>query len=160
MEKEPETLHQMRKIIVDTNIIFSCLLNSQGTIGDLIFNSENLFAFYSNQYMRYEIRKHWQKLLKISTLTDTQLQTAYETMLTKLTFVNEELIPPKDWEKAEALVSDIDIDDTDFVALTRYLKGSLWTGDKALYDGLKAKRFRTVYNTQGMIKLQERLTRR
>lgn len=48
----------MKKIIVDTNIIFSCLLNSQGTIGDLIFNSENIFDFYSNQYMRFEIRKY------------------------------------------------------------------------------------------------------
>src|SRR5579875_3139292 len=112
----------MKKIIVDTNIIFSCLLNSQGTIGDIIFNSENIFEFYSNQYMRFEIRKHWNKLLKISKLTDNELQTAYDKMLTKLTFINEELITKKDWEKAESLVIDIDLDDTDFVALTRYLK--------------------------------------
>ena len=45
----------MKKIIVDTNIIFSCLLNSQGTIGDLFFNSQSVFEFYSNQYMRFEI---------------------------------------------------------------------------------------------------------
>ena len=56
----------MKKIIVDTNIIFSCLLNSQGTIGDLFFNSENIFDYYSNQYMHFEIRKHWNKLKKIS----------------------------------------------------------------------------------------------
>lgn len=149
----------MRKIIVDTNIIFSCLLNSQGTIGDLIFNSDNIFDFYSNQYMRFEIRKHWNKLLKISKLTDNELLIAYDKMLTKLTFINEELIPKNDWGKAETLLTDIDIDDTDFVALTRYLKGSLWTGDKLLYDGLKAKRFRTIYNSQDMIKLRERLTR-
>jgi predicted nucleic acid-binding protein len=80
-------------------------------------------------------------------------------MLTKLTFINEELIPQNDWKKAEVLVADIDVDDIDFVALTRYLKGSLWTGDKPLYDGLKAKRFRIVYNTQDMIKLRNRLTR-
>lgn len=149
----------MKKIIVDTNIIFSCLLNSQGAIGDLIFNSKNIFDFYSNQYMRFEIRKHWNKLIRISKLTDLELETAYDKMLTKLTFINEELIPQSDWEKAEVLVADIDMDDTDFVALTRYLKASLWTGDKPLYDGLKAKRFRTVYNTQDMIKLRNRLTR-
>ncbi|MCW3108398.1 MAG: hypothetical protein JWQ09_2904 [Segetibacter sp.] len=149
----------MKKIIVDTNIIFSCLLNSQGTIGDLIFNSENIFDFYSNQYMCFEIRKHWNKLKKISKLTDFELETAYDKMLVKLTFINEELIPQSDWEKAEALLIDIDLDDTDFVALTRYLKGSLWTGDKPLYQGLKAKRFRTVYNSQDMIKLRNRLTR-
>ena len=92
-------------------------------------------------------------------MTDDELQIAYDKMLTKLTFINEELIPKNDWEKAEQLLIDIDLDDTDFVALTRYLKGSLWTGDKPLYDGLKARRFRTVYNTQDMIKLRDRLAR-
>jgi hypothetical protein len=38
------------------------------------------------------------------------------------------------------------------------LKGSLWTGDKPLYEGLKGKRFRTVYNTQDLMKLRNRLT--
>jgi len=79
-------------------------------------------------------------------------------MLTKFTFINEELIPQRDWEKAETLVADIDLDDTDFIALTKHLKGSLWTGDKRLYDGLKAKRFRSVYNTQHILKLRDRLT--
>jgi predicted nucleic acid-binding protein len=150
----------MKKIVVDTNIIFSCLLNSQGTIGDLIFNSENIFEFYSNQYMRFEIRKHWGKLKKISKLTDLELETGYEKMLTKFTFINEELIPRTDWEKAETLVAHIDLDDIDFIALTKHLKGSLWTGDKPLYDGLKAKRFRSVYNSQDMLKLRDRLTLR
>ena len=80
-------------------------------------------------------------------------------MLTKFTFINEELIPQNDWEKAETLVADIDLDDIEFVALTKYLKGNLWTGDKPLYDGLKAKRFRTVHNTQDMLKLRSRFTR-
>jgi predicted nucleic acid-binding protein len=146
----------MRKIVVDTNIIFSCLLKSQGIIGDLIFNSNSFFDFYSNEYMRLEIRKHWAKLLKISKLTDTELETAFDKMLTKLTFINEKLIPQNIWEKAEILTADIDFDDTDFVALTRYLKAGLWTGDKSLYDGLKAKGFRTVYNTAGLLKLRNK----
>lgn len=112
----------MKKIIVDTNIIFSCLLNSQGTIGDLTFNSDETFDFYSNEYMRFEIHKHWEKLKRISKLSDTELKTAYDKLLTKLTFINEELIPQKIWEKAETVVADIDLDDTDFVALARYLK--------------------------------------
>lgn len=62
---------------------------------------------------------------KISKLTSLELETAYHKMLIKLTFINEELIPQNDWEKAEGLVADINLDDTDFVALTRYLKGSL-----------------------------------
>lgn len=149
----------MKKIIVDTNIIFSCLLNSQGTIGDIIFNSDNVFDFYSNQYMRVEIHKHWNRLKKISNLTDLELQTAYDKMLTRIIFINEELIPQTDWEKAEQLVKEIDLDDIDFVALTKFLKGILWTGDKPLYEGLKSKHFRTVYTTQDLIKFRSKMTK-
>jgi predicted nucleic acid-binding protein len=46
------------KIVVDTNIIFSALLNSDGLIGDLLFNSYGIFIFYSCNYMRKEIEKH------------------------------------------------------------------------------------------------------
>ena len=148
----------MKKIIVDTNIIFSCLLNSQRNIGDLIFNSKDNFEFYSNEYMRFEIRNHWEKLKRISKLTDDELEVAYGKMLTRLTFINENLIPESDWKKAEKLVQDFDIDDADFVALTRYLKGALWTGDKILYDNLKAKRFRTIYNTQDLLRIRDRMT--
>jgi len=56
------------------------------------------------------------------------------------------------WLKAEQTVKDINPDDVDFVALTTYLKGCLWTGDKELYNGLKDKRFRCVYNTSDIYK--------
>ena len=148
----------MKKIIVDTNIIFSTLLNSNGTIGDLIFNSDQVFAFYSCDYMRYEIRKHWTKLLKISKLRDEQLQDAYEKVLTKIAFINEAIISTSAWLKAEQTVKDIDFDDIDFVALTNYLKGRLWTGDKELYNGLKEKRFRCVYNTADIFKQRDKQT--
>lgn len=44
------------KIVVDPNIIFSTLLNSNSTIGDLLFNSDKYFKFYSCSYMRYEFK--------------------------------------------------------------------------------------------------------
>ena len=44
------------------------------------------------------------------------------------------------------------MDDLDFVALTDYLKGVLWTGDKGLYDGLKNKGFKKVVNTQDLLR--------
>ena len=53
------------KIVVDTNIIFSALLNSNGTIGDLMFNSNKTFELYSCSYMRYEIFKHWERLKRL-----------------------------------------------------------------------------------------------
>lgn len=147
----------MRKIIVDTNIVFSCLLNSHGTIGDLIFNSDGVFDFYGNQDMKFEVRKHWNKLKKASKLTDVEIETTYEIMLIRLTFINEELIPQKIWEASELIVTGIDPDDMPFVVLTKYLKGALWTGDKILCEGLKAKHSLKVYNTQDLTKLRNRL---
>lgn len=150
----------MKKIIVDTNIIFSFLLNTRSSIGDLLFNEEGVFEFYSNEYMLYEIRKHWAKLKKISKLSDSELETAYDKLLARLTFINEALIPKSTWLQSEKIVAGIDPDDIDFVALTKYLKGSLWTGDKILYKKLKGKRFRTIYNTADMLRLRSRLTRK
>jgi predicted nucleic acid-binding protein len=57
------------------------------------------------------------------------------------------LIPIEIWRKAFDLTKYIDVDDTDFVALTLYLRGRLWTGDKVLYSGLKNNHFKRVINT-------------
>jgi predicted nucleic acid-binding protein len=144
--KKPKPLSEM-KIVVDTNIIFSALLNSNSTIGDVLFNSDKIFEFYSCIYMRYEITKHWEKLKKISKLSDEQLQISYTQILMRLKFINEEIIPVEIWLEAEQIVQNIDIDDVDFVALTKFLKATLWTGDKQLYNGLQKQNFKKLLNT-------------
>ncbi len=141
------------KVIIDSNIVFSTLLNTESALGQIVFHSDGIFDFYSAQHMRTEIRKHWSKLLKISKLTDEELEKSYNTVLTKISFINEELIPHKIWEEAEKLVNGIDVDDIDFVALTKQLKGKLWTGDKHLYAGLKNKGFKNILTTNEILKL-------
>lgn len=135
------------KIVVDTNIIFSGLLNSKSTIGDILFNSDSQFEFYSCGFMRYEIQKHWVRLNKISKLSEEQLQVSYNQIISKLRFINEEIIPIEVWMSSEKITQSIDEDDIDFVALTSFLKATLWTGDKVLYNGLKAIDFKKVVNT-------------
>jgi predicted nucleic acid-binding protein len=73
----------------------------------------------------------------------------------KINFINEELIPEKQWLVAERIVRNIDIDDLDFVALTNFMKGYLWTGDKPLYNGLKEKNFKKVINTKELDELRK-----
>ena len=142
------------KIVVDTNIIFSTLLNSNHTIGDLLFNSDKHFEFYSCSYMGYEIQKHWERLKKISKLSEEQLQVSYMQILSKLKFINEEIIPAETWLASEQVTKEIDIDDTDFVALTKFLKATLWTGDKVLYNGLKKHSFKKLLNTAELLALR------
>jgi predicted nucleic acid-binding protein len=142
------------KIVVDTNIIFSTLLNSNSTIGDLLFNSDKHFEFYSCSYMRYEIQKHWERLKKISKLSDDQLQVSYTQVISKLKFINEEIIPVETWLASEEITKGIDIDDTDFVAMTKFLKATLWTGDKVLYNGLKKIGFKKLLNTTELLALR------
>ena len=142
------------KIVVDTNIIFSTLLNCNSNIGDLIFNSDKQFEFYSCSYMRYEIKKHWEKLKKISKLTQENLEISYTLVISKLKFINEEIIPAETWLASEQITKGLDIDDTDFVALTKFLKATLWTGDKILYRGLKKLNFKRVMNTAELLALR------
>lgn len=142
------------KIVVDTNIIFSTLLNSNTKIGDLLFNSAKYFEFYSCSYMRYEIQKHRERLKKISNLSEEQLQISYSLVLSNLKFIDEEIITVEIWLASESLTEGIDIDDTDFVALSKFLKASLWTGDKVLYNGLKKLNFKTLLNTTELLSLR------
>lgn len=142
------------KIVVDANIIFSALLNSNSNIGDILFNSDKHFEFYSCSYMRYEIRKHWERLKKISKMSDEQLQVSYVQLLVKLKFINEEIIPTETWLAAEEITKKIDVDDTDYVALTKFLKATLWTGDKVLYNGLKKIHFKKTLNTAEILALR------
>lgn len=148
------------KIVVDTNIVFSILLKSNSTVGDILFSSDNNFEFYSCSYMRFEIHKHWEKLKKISKLTDEQLQISYAQILSKLKFVNEEIIPTEIWLDSEKITKDFDIDDTDFVALTKFMKATLWTGDKVLYSRLKKCKFRKVLNTSELLTLRAMKSRK
>lgn len=142
------------KIVVDTNIVFSALLNSNGNIGLILFNSEKYFEFYSCNYMRYEIKKHWERLKTISKLSEEQLEISYTLILSKLKFINEEIIPMETWLDSEEITKEIDIDDIDFVALTKFLNATLWTGDKVLYNGLKKLDFEKLLNTSEILTLR------
>jgi predicted nucleic acid-binding protein len=64
------------RFIVDANMVFSGILNTNGKIGDLLINSKQYFTFIAPDFLRGEIRNHYQKLIKISGLTIEQVQEA------------------------------------------------------------------------------------
>ncbi|MBC7981984.1 hypothetical protein H7X65_02820 [Candidatus Parcubacteria bacterium] len=142
------------KIVVDTNIAFSAVLNSTGKIGDLLMNSEGIFEFFGCDFLKEELAEHHKKLKKISGLNDLEIETSKGRIFSKITFINTLLIPIEIILEAEMLVANIDPDDTEHVALTLYLQGFLWSGDKRLRQGLRQRSIPWVLNTDEMLELR------
>jgi predicted nucleic acid-binding protein len=138
------------KIIVDSNIVFSAILNSQGKIGQLLITGSKFFKFYTVGLLKDEIDQHKEKILKISGFTNEQFIKSFQTITKRIIFVDEILISDKDLLKALDLVAEIDENDTLFVALTNHLNGKLWTGDKKLILGLKKKRYSKTISTNDL----------
>ena len=129
------------KIVVDSNIVFSAILNSQGKIAQLIINGSKYFSFFSVNLLKEEILNHKEKLLSISGLTETQFESSFSHIASRIKFLDEILISDQDLEKAMRLTKDIDENDILFVTLPNHLGSKLWTGDKILSVGLKKKKY-------------------
>lgn len=142
-------------IVVDTNIVFSAILNTNSTIGDLILNSRSIFQFQSCNFLLREIDNHWEKLKRISKLNTSDLSESRYLILKNIFFISEQQIPVQYRLKAYKLVEDVDIKDVAFVALNEFQKSFLWTGDKVLIKGLKDKGYKNVITTRELIKLKE-----
>lgn len=54
------------KVVVDSNIVFSAMLNPESSIGDIILNSQDAFSFYACAYLREEISDHKDKIIKLT----------------------------------------------------------------------------------------------
>lgn len=145
------------KIVVDTNILFSLLLNAKGKIGDLIFNSSGVFGFYAANYLKEEIQRHNHKLLDLSKLNEAALTERKSLVFSQIRFLDELLIPEHTLLDSEKLVSDIDPNDTVHVAFTLYLNSYLWTGDKKLITGLREKGFSRIISADELWELRTRI---
>jgi predicted nucleic acid-binding protein len=140
------------RIVVDTNIVFSAILNTNSKISKIILQPKSKINFYSTEQLQYEIAEHWSKLKKISKYTDIELHKTSTLIISKIKFISVQLIPRNVFIAAEMLTSTIDIDDTEFVALTEHIQGKLWTGDKELIKGLKKKNWGKVISTDELYK--------
>jgi predicted nucleic acid-binding protein len=141
------------KIVVDSNIVFSAILNSQGKIGQLIINGSTHFKLFSIGLLKEEILNHKSKILSISGLTQQQFDKSLKAITDRINFIDEILISDIDIRKALDLVSGIDEKDTLFVALTNHLNAKLWTGDQKLVSGLSKKGYTKTISTEDLHKI-------
>ena len=142
------------KLIVDANIVFSGILNSNGKIGDLLINSKKKFDFIAPDFLRTEIYKHYPKLSKISGMTAEQVREAEFQVCQDITFISVEQIKNSHWIIADKLVADIDPKDTHYVAYSKHFRCKIWSGDKELIRGLAKKGFTNFITTEELFKLR------
>jgi len=135
------------RIVVDTNIAFSAILNTSSLIGEIIFNSEEQFKFFAPEFMEVELVKYLPKLKRATTLDNSQLNIAIHQVFKNIHFISHEAISRQHWEQAFELTKEVDEKDTPFLATTFSLKAILWTGDKKLISGLRGKGFNDIINT-------------
>ncbi len=144
------------RVVIDTNILISALINPAGKEADILLNPLYEYEKYSCYFLFVEILKHKDKLLKFSSYKEVDFLELYYCILRKLKFINEEHIPFRIWEQALFITKDIDENDTPFVALTIYLDGILWSGDKKIMKCLEKKDFNKYITTKDLIVLLEK----
>lgn len=143
------------KLIIDANIVFSAILNSNGKIGDILINGGKQFEFIAPEFLRHEIKSHYEKLIKISGLTIEEIQEAEFYIYKSINFISEEQINVCCWISSEKLVAEIDPNDILYIAYSKYFKCKIWSGDKALINGLKKKNFKKFITTKELFAIHE-----
>ncbi len=138
------------KIVVDTNIVFSAILNTNSRIAQILIYENPKFQFYSCDYLQTEILCHRDKLLKLTRLSADELSELESFITHNITFINEHLLPEQLVEETQIQLQNIDPFDVPFVALAKHLNAKLWTGDKKLYSPLKEQNFQNIISTLEM----------
>ena len=141
------------KFVIDTNILMSTLMKSDGVVGGVLLRDLREFEKLSCYYLYVEIFSKKEKILKISKLEENDLLELLYLVIKQVNFINEAQISDENWQKARDLTHDIDVKDISFVALTLETEAYLWTGDKVLYEGLKTKGFEKLVSTAELLKM-------
>ena len=127
------------KIVVDTNIVISCLLAAGHRFSEVLFS--NSYEIYSCNFLMVELFKHRGKIIQYSESDEGEVLKHLHNILGNIHFVNDNFIDKTHRHRAFELCVDIDPKDAPFVAIALELDALLWTGDKRLKEGLKAKGF-------------------
>ncbi|HYX05871.1 MAG TPA: PIN domain-containing protein [Bacteroidales bacterium] len=77
------------KIIVDSNIVFSAILNTRSNIGQILTIGSKHFDFYTIDLLKIEILNHKTKIQKITGFSDEKFTEIYDLIISKIRFVDD-----------------------------------------------------------------------
>ncbi len=138
----------MTKLVIDSNILISTLMNPKGIVGTFLLEDLHHVEKLSCYMLYVEVFDKKEKIIKYTKLEEGELLEVLYMILKQINFVNELQISEESWVKAEELTSDIDVKDISFVAMAIETGGILWTGDKKLIRGLTNKGFEQVVDLE------------
>jgi len=138
------------ELVADSNILFAALISGKSAYLD-IFRSVRA---YIPDVMLLEIEKYEVRIIRKTRLADTFRQFTWE-LFNEITVIPKLAIAPESFAKAYGLCKDIDEKDTPFLALSIDLEIPLWTNDKLLTDGLRAKGYNQLIGSDEIFALVE-----
>lgn len=133
-------------ILVDTNILFSIIVTPKGRIATTIESVKKNHTIFISDFSFQELSKHKNKLIRLSNLSDIEVDKTIYFFEKNFNVVSSDLFPENIIIESYELVKDVDVNDLPIVAASLLTKSILFTGDKKLYDALKLKNFKSVYN--------------
>ena len=125
------------RLVVDTNIVFSAVLNSNSRIARILIAGKRHFEFHSCAFLHDELLKHRPKLRSLTGLSSSDLDEVIAKVTANIRFMDEAMLSARLIRDTERVLASSDLKDVPFVALARKLRARLWTGDKALVRGLE-----------------------
>lgn len=138
-------------LITDSNIIYSALIKPNGVVAS-IFKEKSHLQFIAPDYLFFEVKKNWDKIVKYSDLSEKELKEEFHFYKEKIKSYDVRAIGKRELAQAEKIVEDIDPDDVFFIALHLHLKHKIWCSDNVLIQGLTEKGYGHFFVTTQELK--------
>ncbi|MCZ7394970.1 MAG: PIN domain-containing protein [Candidatus Methanoperedens sp.] len=124
------------RLVLDTNIIISALVNKKSTIRDILLTDK--ITFYLPELVLAELLKHKELLCKKTGLNRKEVFFTIFYILSKVEIVKKEAFS-ENLEKAKTVMEKIDVKDSEFVALAMSLENDgIFSNDRHFDDsGIK-----------------------
>ncbi len=138
------------RLVLDTNIIISALINKKSTIRDILLTDK--ITFYLPELVLAELLKHKELLCKKTGLSQKEVFFAIFYLLSKVEIVKKEAFS-KNLKKAKTIMENIDVKDSEFVALALSIENDGVFSNDRHFDDSGIKRW-TVEELISWLELQ------
>ena len=143
------------KVIIDANIVVSCILKTDSRLSQLYFDAQRVLQYIAPDFLREEVIARREKMIKLTRQPASHLLQREFLVLQRIDFVDHGTIHKEHWREAERLVHDVDLKDIAYVALALHTGSPIWSGDRKLRDGLGRKKWYNILDTDDFRSLVE-----